>query len=226
MTLGPSDDPLAAVELVVMARVPIVGAVKTRLARSIGAANAHRLYRAWVSDLAAKLSRLPAQVTWLWTPAGADHPDLGLRAQHGTQCDGDLGVRMTAAIARQWNVTARPVIVLGVDAPHLDVEWLRTGARCLQAGTDVVIGPADDGGYWTIGVRAPLPFLFEDVPWGTGKVFASTMDRIRACGASSVLLPRTFDVDEWDDLCRLRAHATAQPTMLPATTAVLAELAW
>ena len=113
---------------------------------------------------------------------------------------------------------------MGVDAPHVPLAWWRAGAAALGQGVDVVLGPADDGGYWAIGVRTPQPALFAEIAWGTSTVYAATCDRIARLGVSLARLPSTFDVDEPDDLERLRAALTATPDLLPATTRVLASL--
>ena len=215
------SDPLAAIELVVMARVPLIGAVKTRLAARIGAERAYQVYAAMLADLADRLRLLPSQVTWMWTPAGLPRPSFGERARHADQCAGDLGARMAQAIAARHGATGRPVLVLGVDAPHIQLAWLREAATALQRGTDVVLGPALDGGYWTIGVRQPMAELFRNVPWGTNAVLATTKMHARAAGRTVFELPPTFDIDTWEDLLRLRAVVTADPAVLPRTAALL-----
>lgn len=217
-------DPLSAVHVLVMAKVPVAGAVKTRLARRIGAAAACRLYSAFVEDLAARLNRTGARVTWAWTPADTTSPDVGPRAQRIVQRGPDLGARMADGVAAVWHVSPLPVLVLGVDVPHVPEAWWRDGAVALLAGADVVLGPATDGGYWTIGLRQPVPELFADVAWGTDTVYATTVARVRGLGLSLATLPQTFDVDDWDDLRALRAAIAADEGSLPATRRVLATL--
>ena len=224
---GPSApaDPLASIDVVVMARVPIVGRVKTRLAARIGPQAACQLYSAMLTDLAVRLRAVPSVVTWMWTPAGLARPFVGSDACHADQCSGDLGARMDRAIADRWHAGPRPVLVLGADAPQIEVEWLRTGAEMLLRGVDVVLGPADDGGYWAIGLREPRPRLFAEMPWSTAAVFETTVARARASGWTVGELPRTFDLDGWDDLRRLREIVAGDPTALPAIAAALADLA-
>lgn len=217
-------DPLSAVHVLVMAKVPVAGAVKTRLARRLGAVAACRLYTAFVGDLAARLNRTGARVTWAWTPAALTPPDVGPRARHIVQRGPDLGARMADGVAAVWQLEPLPVLVLGVDAPHVPETWWRDGAAALLTGTDVVLGPATDGGYWMIGLREPVPELFTDVAWGTDTVYATTVARVRALGLSLATLPQTFDVDTWDDLKALRAATATDGVSLPATRRVLATL--
>jgi rSAM/selenodomain-associated transferase 1 len=225
-TAGPSApaDPLAAIDIVVMARIPIVGQVKTRLAARVGPQAACQLYTAMLTDLSARLRALPGVVTWLWTPAGLARPFVGSNARHADQCDGDLGARMERAIADRWQASTRPVLVLGVDAPQIEIGWLRTGAEMLLRGLDVVLGPAEDGGYWAIGVQEPRPPLFADIPWSTPAVFDTTIARAREHGWSIGEMPCTFDLDEWDDIQRIRTVLAGDPSALPALALALADL--
>jgi hypothetical protein len=102
---------------------------------------------------------------------------------------------------------------------------LARAARSLRAGKDLVLGPAADGGYYLIGLGRPLPSLFAEIPWGTGDVLAATRTRARALGLRTHLLPPSFDVDEVDDLRRLRAAIVSGEADLPRTAAILADRA-
>jgi glycosyltransferase A (GT-A) superfamily protein (DUF2064 family) len=96
------------------------------------------------------------------------------------------------------------VIVLGADVPHVDLSCVRRAVDALAGDADLVLGPALDGGYYLIGLRAPVPALFAAMPWGTAGVLAATTGRAEALGLRCELLPETFDVDEVADLTRLR----------------------
>jgi uncharacterized protein len=214
-------DPLEEIDILVMARVPVVGTVKSRLAARIGAAPACNLYAAMIADLSFRLGSEPRHVTWVWTPAGLPIPFVGQDVAHAVQGDGDLGQRMHQAISERWRVGKRPVLVLGADVPHVEVEWLRQGAELLLRGVDVVLGPAEDGGYWSIGMREPRPGLFTGIAWGTSGVLVATLARARELALTVAELPGTFDLDEWADIERVRPLVTATPARFPALAPLL-----
>jgi rSAM/selenodomain-associated transferase 1 len=205
-----------------MARYPEPGRVKTRLAAVLGDARACALYRAFVLDLADRLARLPYDVTWAYDPASAPFAALLPHARCVPQVEGDLGARMAHAVAAAFSEHAGPVVVLGADVPHVDEACL-ADAAAVAAGR-VVLGPADDGGYYLISLARPAPGLFVDVPWGGDRVLAATTAHARRLGLETRLLPGTFDVDEAADLPRLRAMLDAGAVVLPRTAAVLASL--
>ena len=135
-----------AAQLLVMAKHPTVGAVKTRLAGAIGAAAACTLYRAFVMDLAGRLTDVGLPVTWAFWPPDAPFPPLVAPAACIPQVAGDLGMRMDAAVRACFAARPHPVIVIGVDAPHLDLQRVDEAATELREGCDSVLGPARDGG--------------------------------------------------------------------------------
>lgn len=207
-----------------MAKAPRPGAVKTRLAAHVGADAACRLQRAFIADLATRLATLGLPVHWAVAPAGGE---LGIAlpterrlAQRGE----NLGARMADAIARVHALHGRPVLVLGTDSPHLDPAVLGDAAEALGGDCDAVLGPADDGGYWCIGLAVPRAEVFADVTWGTSTVLAATEANLARAGLRVRRLPRTFDVDDAAGLDALRALLAAGTVALPATADVLASL--
>jgi rSAM/selenodomain-associated transferase 1 len=126
-----------------------------------------------------------------------------LAARHAialeTQPEGDLGARMLAAMTAAHS----PVIVIGTDCPALTGDHLRHAARALQDGNDVVLTPAEDGGYVLIGVTRPLPELMTEMPWSTPQVMADTRARIAGHALRAHELPMLWDVDTPADLARL-----------------------
>jgi glycosyltransferase A (GT-A) superfamily protein (DUF2064 family) len=107
---------------------------------------------------------------------------------------GDLGARMLAAMHG-------PTLVIGTDCPAFTPETLHAAARAL-ANTDVVLIPAEDGGYVLIGARAAYPALFTGITWGSAAVLAETRTRVQASGLTSTELPTIWDVDTEADLAR------------------------
>jgi rSAM/selenodomain-associated transferase 1 len=204
-----------------MAKHPGPGAVKTRLARTIGADAAARIAAAFLGDLADRLRALGWRVTWAHWPPDAPFAHL----VGGDACLGqqgrDLGERLVHAVGAVLADDPVPVLVLGADAPHVDLDRLHEAARALAAGTDVVLGPATDGGYWLIGLRRPEPALFQDVPWSTDAVLAVTRARAETLGLGVRVIAETYDVDGPEDLSRLRAALARGEVALPRTQAVL-----
>ena len=176
-------------------RFPVAGKAKTRLAPAIGHEAAAEVHRQLVERTLATVreSGLPFAV---WT-TGADHARfaewLGADVALAEQGEGDLGARLARVPA--------PAILLGADVPDLSALHLRDAAMALEQ-SDVVIGPAIDGGYYLLGFRRPLPFLFTDMPWGTERVLKETERRLNAHGASFTCLETLHDCDRPADLAR------------------------
>ena len=212
-----------------MAKHPAPGRAKTRLAAAIGAPAAVSLSRAFIRDLATRLAALPYAVTWAYWPRGVPFRALlgGLPA--GWRCrlqrGRDLGERMTNAIRAELARGCGPVLVIGADVPHLSAAALAEAAAALTSGSDLVLGPAADGGYYLIGVTACRPALFSEMPWGSEAVFVTTRRRARRLGLRTHVLSPTFDVDEREDLDRLRALIARGALDLRHTARVLARLA-
>jgi hypothetical protein len=110
------------------------------------------------------------------------------------QCAGDLGVRMRAAIEESLARGADRVVLIGSDCPDLDRDLILEAFRRLEA-SDLVIGPATDGGYYLIGMKN-VHDIFTEIPWSTGRVFQETMEKVKGAGLKVALLPTLSDVDE------------------------------
>jgi len=192
------------VSISVLAKAPIPGLAKTRLIPAIGA-HAAAVLQERLTERAVKTA-LAANVgpVTLWCAPDSTHTSfLNLVARSRItlrpQPDGDLGARMLAATA-----TSRgPVLVMGTDCPALTDIHLRSAADALRDGTDVVLIPAEDGGYVLIGTRSMQPALFADMRWGTETVLAETRARVIAHRLVLAERPPLWDVDTEIDLARL-----------------------
>lgn len=216
-----SDSAPPRAQLLVMAKYPSPGSVKSRLASQIGAAAACRLYDAFVRDLADRLEAVELPLTWAFWPPDAPFPSIVPGKRCVPQAGSDLGERLEHAVAECFRAVAVPVIVIGVDSPHLDLAWLREAADALAAGVDGVLGPAEDGGYYLIGLRKPSSRIFRDVAWGSSGVLDATLANARDAGMRVQLLQPTFDVDDADGLRTLRDVLARGEVQLPRTLAAL-----
>lgn len=197
--------------VIVFARAPVPGQVKTRIARVVGDARALELYR-WCA--AAVLAQLhdPRWTLWVaFTPADQrplTEAALGPADRWIAQPDGDLGVRLAAAAATAFAEGDGPVLLVGTDCVALTAERI-SEALAQLATHDAALGPAHDGGYYLLGLARPLP-LFEGVAWSTATVADDTRERLRRAGATWAELPPEQDLDEVADLTSL-AHRTDAP---------------
>ncbi len=198
----------------VMAKVPGMAVVKTRLHESLGAERATELYRCFLLDRLDAVAAL-RDITGVvaFTPLEAETrmrslapPTLQLVPQRGE----DLGERLSNIVTELLDRGHAGAIAVDSDSPTLPMAYLAEAATVLSGPTfDVVLGPCEDGGYYLVGLRSPQPALFEGIPWSTDAVFAMTLDKARARGLSVHVLPQWFDVDTEADLRRLYADITA-----------------
>ncbi|HYD96575.1 MAG TPA: TIGR04282 family arsenosugar biosynthesis glycosyltransferase [Noviherbaspirillum sp.] len=189
--------------IIVFAKDPVPGHAKTRLIPALGAEGAARLaLRMLRETLSSAVAAGAGPVELCCTPDQTSAVVRDEAARHGlgltAQGEGDLGERMCRALARQLAVHPR-AIVIGTDCPTLHPQVLRHAARLLRT-KQAVFAPASDGGYVLVGLAAPLPALFQDIPWSTGAVMARTRERIARLGIAAAELPLMHDVDEAQDL--------------------------
>lgn len=194
--------------LLVFARTPAPGRVKTRLLSHLTAEQASDLHVAMIGDTAG--IAFPGRRVILFSE---EIPSLALPAgiETGRQTTGDLGARLTAAIQDALAAGARKIVVLGSDTPHLPSVRLEHALAALDHA-DVVLGPADDGGYYLIAARRFSSAMFEGVEWGSQHVLEQTRRAAEHAGFSVALLEPFFDLDEWTDLQRLKTVPGAPRT--------------
>jgi rSAM/selenodomain-associated transferase 1 len=183
--------------LVLFTRFPTPGQAKTRLIPALGAEGAAALHRRLTERtlVAMHAAGLPIELLVTGAPLMDFHVWLGETLVIKEQGEGDLGARLARA------AEAAPVILLGADAPDLSPAHLRAAAEAVRRG-QVVIGPAEDGGYWLLGLPMPALFLFDTMPWSTDVLLAATLDRLLAHGIVPILLDRLADLDRPEDLAR------------------------
>ncbi len=193
--------------LLVFARKPELGKVKTRIAAGIGEAAALSLYRGLLRDTLRRLCSAGLAPVECWCLPDCGHPDFDVwRSSAGMefkrQQGDDLGERMAFA-AESALREASFVVLLGTDCPRLGADYLSRALERLSAGVDLVIGPALDGGYVLLGMRRVDRRLFSDMPWGGDQVYAITRRRALASGHVVEVLEALADIDGPEDLALL-----------------------
>jgi rSAM/selenodomain-associated transferase 1 len=199
-----------AVAIAILAKAPVPGFAKTRLAPVLGADGAANLQARFIERATTTALSAGIGPVTLWVASDRNSPTLPtIAAKLGValagQPEGDLGARMMAAVA----AAGGPVIVVGTDCPALTPGHLRSAAQALIDRIDVVVIPVDDGGYGLIGMRQPEPALFEGMTWSTSFVMAETRRRLARLGLSWREPARLWDVDVPADLERLAGAGLA-----------------
>ena len=192
--------------LIVFAKAPRPGAVKTRLIPALGPAGAARLHERLVDRTLATAAAAGLGPLELCGDPASD-PFLAARAAaHGAtltgQGPGDLGARMRRAFERVL-ASAQAALAVGCDCPALTAQHLREASAALAAGHDAVLAPAEDGGYVLIGLARVHSSLFERIRWGGPDVIEHTRARLTGLGWRWLELATLWDVDRPEDLARL-----------------------
>jgi hypothetical protein len=198
---------MAKSALLVFVKEPIEGKVKTRLAASIGEADATELYKTFIVDSFKQYQSLSNtyDLHYYYSPSckilKALLPDQkNWHAQKGA----DLGERMANAIAEQLKVYST-VVLVGSDHPDLPLSYLKKAADVLNY-VDISIGPSDDGGYYCIGMKKDHPRIFANITWSTKNVFQETKKRFKANQLEAFELPQWYDIDTIEDLERYKKN--------------------
>jgi len=194
--------------VVLMAKAPVAGRVKTRLCPPLDPREAARLYACMLGDTASELSALPLVRRYLFLDppesvgslpappfsAFEPFPQRGL----------DLGDRMRDGAATAFRRGARRVVIVGADCPSLSAGTVRRAFRELSTGASVVFGPSEDGGYYLVGLSSQDERLFRGFRWSTPEVLRNAAARCRILSAPFSFLPPGRDVDTGEDLLALR----------------------
>ncbi|HEX7035346.1 MAG TPA: TIGR04282 family arsenosugar biosynthesis glycosyltransferase [Pseudomonadales bacterium] len=193
--------------LCIFARVPVLGAVKTRLAAGLGERAALDAHSRLVQDTLERLGAIDGMATELWVDRPGHPEAVRWAARYAlplqTQTGADLGERMHGAL-QQCHARGRWGLLVGTDCPTIGPDYLKAALAALDAH-DVVLGPAQDGGYGLIGARRPVPELFREMPWGTSEVCAATLAAAAEAGLSVACLDEIWDVDHAADWRRYLA---------------------
>lgn len=217
--------------LLIFAKTPAAGRVKTRLVPPLTYRQAADLYRCMLLDTLAATENLSNVSRFIFL--GGDHADMDELRLHAPdarilpQEGDDLGERLARAFGAVFDAGFRSACVIGTDMPHMPAERIGEAFGLLgSSGADAVFGPTDDGGYYLLAMNGMHHQLFADVPWSSGQTLATSLARAAAAGLGTELLPKCFDLDTVDDLRRLASlPATGEAVRTRAFIAGCAELA-
>ena len=190
-------------ELLLFAKAPRLGQVKTRLAKDLGDDAALQAYQRLLTEVANKLRHVH-HGTICYTPADAGEelrPFFPERWTTRPQVGGDLGERLGNAIRISIALGAKRIAVIGADCPYLERADIENAWQLLDEH-DLVIGPAKDGGYWLIAVKQEYPGLFAGIEWGAETVFRQTIRKAEELGLSVALIRELADIDtiaDWEE---------------------------
>lgn len=190
--------------LIVFVRYPDPGKVKTRIARELGAEKAAEIYSLIAGSVIEEVSGSDNYGTVIYfdPPEKEDairkwlgRGDVSYEPQSGVT----VGERMSDAFDRVFSGGAEKAVLIGTDIPQITGEIVTEAFRLLEY-EDAVIGPAQDGGYYLLGLKKPAPHLFSDIEWGSETVFEQTIGRIRKLNISYKSLDTLRDVDTAGDI--------------------------
>ena len=207
--------------LIVFAKTPVREKVKTRMRPFLSEEDCLRLHclllRLWMVRLRDwDLGQMHKALFLTPLGAGRHNPDLEWDAPPGviveTQQGSDLGDRLSHAFNHKWNEGFRKIVFIGTDSPALRREDLHAAFKGLDE-SEVVLGPAADGGYYLIGFSARLPVLFSRISWGTSQVFRETVQLLETNAIRWQCLRESFDLDTFEDLVTFHRLSKESPTV-------------
>jgi len=212
--------------LLVFAKVPRPGEVKTRLTPFLTPREATQLYSAFLHDALHQYTRLDVDVRlYLAPPIPEDGlPTLPADVTVHRQCGETLGGRMQRAFDDAFCDEYDRAVIIGTDHPTLPQSFVRRAFSVLGGGASVCIGPSDDGGYYLLGMNDYYPTLFESMSYSHAQVFSDTLSRVKTTDAAVTILPQWYDVDTPGDLRRMLDDLRTSSGTAPKTRAAVDDL--
>jgi rSAM/selenodomain-associated transferase 1 len=194
--------------LIIFAKQPVQGEVKTRMVPPLSPRQASQLYQHMLTDIINRTESLEGVDRFLFYSGGNGaekyfhklFPDLPLYPQKGA----DLGSRMEEAFSHVFAKGYRTTAIIGTDSPDLPVSFIDDAFRLLENGnTEAVFGPAEDGGYYLLAMKRVHHELFHGISWSSGRVLRESLEKAGSMGLQVFKLPLWHDVDTFEDLARL-----------------------
>jgi|ERR1700675_3015594 uncharacterized protein len=210
--------------LLVFAKTPKPGKVKTRLLAAVSAEVAAALHEACITDTLRLAKRLRGCDVFVFAAGGTGY-FRGLMEEQGRrprfrilpQRGAELGARMERAFRKCFAMGYREVVVIGTDTPWMGAERVRRAFAALKEN-DMVIGPAEDGGYYLLGMREFVQGIFREIPWSTERVLELTLKVVAKAKLRGKLLRRDFDLDRPEDLRRAARKLKRSPQVATGLT--------
>lgn len=210
------------VDILLYAKYPEPGRVKTRLISALGPDGAAELYRAFLLDMIESLLSTFPDALRIGVADSEDVPRMAALIQEvqfprplsvpiEAQFGEDLGARMATSFATHFSRRSSPLMIVGSDHPTLPATYIQAG-RSMLTTKDVVLGPAEDGGFYTIGLSRDVVHIFDELPWSTPDLYDVIIKRLSDTNLSIGLLPEWYDVDTPRDLARLSREVTGIPS--------------
>lgn len=186
--------------LIIFIKNPRKGFVKTRLANTIGDEKALAVYIQLLEKCQLETSKVAVN-RYLYYSEEVEENDMWNKSefQKRAQITGDLGERIVSAIEGVYKEAKAPLIIMGGDCYDLTTQIIEQAFEELQKN-DLVIGPANDGGYYLLGINQPDSNLFEGIDWSTDRVFQQTIDKAKYKKMSYTILEELIDLDTFEDL--------------------------
>ena len=193
--------------LIIFAKKPVPGSVKTRLSPPLTGEEAAELYSCMLRDTLATAAGLDGvtPVLYFQDEQGVAEYFSALAPEMESlpQVGADLGERMKGAFNGRFEHGFREVVIIGSDSPDLPAEYISGAFKLLASeGVDLVLGPAEDGGYYLMGLKMVRDELFCGIPWSSGEVLAATVERAKDSHLGVSFLPMWHDIDTAADLER------------------------
>ncbi len=185
--------------LIIFIKNPILGTVKTRLAKSVGAEQALAIYKDLLEQCRLETSKVDAHRFLFYSQEIKEDgwpDDFFIK---NLQEDGDLGERINGAFHTVFKEKEEKTLIIGSDCYDLTAAIIEQAFEELDKA-DLVIGPANDGGYYLLGTKKFFPLLFEGISWSTSQVFDQTVGQAKRLGLSTAFLQELVDIDTLDDL--------------------------
>ena len=189
--------------VITFCKYPLEGKVKTRIAKTIGNEFAVKLYKLFAEHTFQELLKTESIFPYLFFADNNDREKIkkwaGAEFLLEPQEGDDLGERMYNAFKKVIDRGSTKTIIIGTDIPDMYSDIIRKALQALN-NSDVVIGPANDGGYYLLGMKNLYKNLFSGIEWGSNSVLRMTLEKINALNLSYSILPELIDVDTEDDL--------------------------
>ncbi len=216
-----------------MAKAPREGEVKTRLIGALSPGEATGLYISFLRDTFALMEevwdeRETLSLVLCYTPEGEEEAFEGVEREGSlmlAQRGNDLGERLSNCFADLFELGFDSIVAIGADSPTLPIEHLIEAFDSLTNENDVIIGPAEDGGYYLIGMRKRHDRIFENIPWGADGVLSATRRQAGEAGLNPISLPVWYDVDSPEELERLKEDLSSRKGSAKFTRKFLKDLA-